>query len=110
MTLLASHNLCKGIAVVDFYISAIKFNADQTFIEQVKVRRNSGSQIGPELLADRAFIADLITVGDIKFKTVIRGEKGWVPGADVFVARGLYLVTDAHAPARLNLHNLPRFQ
>lgn len=95
--------------MVDFYISAIKFNSDQTFIEQVKVRRNTGSQIGPELLADRAFIADLITVGDIKFKTLVRGQKGWLPRADIFVARGLYLVTDAHAPARLNLHNLPRF-
>lgn len=95
--------------MVDFYISAIKFNSDQTFIEQVKVRRNTGSQIGSELLADRAFIADLITVGDIKFKTLVRGQKGWLPGADIFVARGLYLVTDAHAPARLNLHNLPRF-
>ena len=95
--------------MVDFYSSAIKFNSDQTFIEQVKVRRNTGSQIGPELLADRAFIADLITVGDIKFKTLVRGQKGWLPGADIFVARGLYLVTDAHAPARLNLHNLPRF-
>ncbi len=94
--------------MVDFYISAIKFNSDQTFIEQVKVRRNTGSQIGPELLADRAFIADLITVGDIKFKTLVRGQKGWLPGADIFVARGLYLVTDAHAPARLNLGRIEK--
>lgn len=95
--------------MVDFYISAIKFNPEQTFIEQVKIRRNTAGRIGPEMLADRAFVADLITVSNIRFKTAIRSQEGWVLGADIFVARGLYLVTDAHAPARVNLHNLPRF-
>lgn len=96
--------------MADFFISAIKLSSNGHYIEQVKVRKNAGQQMGPELLVDREFVADLITMSDLKFKTCIKSTKGWVAGADIYVTRGMYLVTDAHAPAKMNLHNLPRFQ
>ena len=99
----------KKSAAADFYISAVRFNEEETFIEQVKVRKNYGPSVGPEWIADRALIAELINSSRLTFKTCIKNGRVWVPGADIYVARGIYLVTDGHARYELILHNLPRF-
>lgn len=96
--------------MADFYISGVKFSPHGNFISQVKVRKKSGNQVGPELVVDREFVAQLLTVTNLKFKTCIRGVAGWIPGADIQVARGIYLISDPNAPAKVNLHNLPKFE
>lgn len=99
------------IAMVDFYISAIKMDSTNQHIEFVKVHEDLGDKIGPGTVNSRAFVGELIRKGKAEFKTIIynKEKKLWFDGAKVEVMADDYITTDPNKTKRDNLGNLPTF-
>ncbi len=96
----------KEMNMTDFYICAIHRDKPGGHIQQVKVIK-SGKAL--KMIADRAFVAELITLGNTKFKTIFMENGAWRNGADVHVVDGEFLATDRNARKEDNLESLPTF-
>lgn len=92
--------------MTDFYICAIHRDKPGGHIQQVKVIK-SGKAL--QMTTDRAFVAELITLGNTKFKTIFMVNGAWRYGADVHVVDGEFLATDRNARKEDNLESLPTF-
>lgn len=97
--------------MVNFCVTAVRYNEDKDHIEAVKVHeeKENGAKIGPGRTVDRAFVADLIRKGLATFQTRVQVPDGWAVGADIHVIEDQYLSTDRNSRTRDNLGNLPPF-
>jgi hypothetical protein len=96
----------KEFNMADFFISGIRREKPGGHIQQVQVIK-SGKAV--RMTADRAFVADLITLGKTTFQTIFWENNAWRYGAHVHVVDGEYLATDRNARKEDNLENLPAF-
>lgn len=92
--------------MADFFITAIRRNTPSGHIEQVQVIKAGTSK---RKTSDRAFVADLITLGKTTFQTLFSVNGEWRRGAYVHVVDGEYLATDRNAKTEDNLESLPNF-
>jgi hypothetical protein len=100
--------------MVDFCISAVRYNEKREHIVYLKVRerKTSGTKwsVGPARTVARAFVADLIRLNKASFETIVKGKDDlWWHGAHVHVVDDEYLSTDRNQTKRDNLGNLPEF-
>lgn len=97
--------------MTDFYISAIRKDITKTHIEKVQVHKVNGTTFGKALTTDRAFVANLIDLGETTFKTITKNAVGdkWSIGAVVHVIDDDFLTTDPNKTKKDNLGNLPLF-
>lgn len=103
-----------GGIMVDFCISAVRYNEKREHIDYLKVheRTTSGTNwsFGPYRIVARAFVADLIRLNKASFETIVQGKDDlWRRGADVHVVDEIYLSTDRNQTKRDNLSNLPEY-
>ncbi|MFJ2984885.1 MULTISPECIES: DUF3892 domain-containing protein [unclassified Pseudomonas] len=92
--------------MADFYIYAVRREKPSGHIQQVKVIKNGKAL---QMTTDRAFVADLITLGKTTFQTIFWENGGWRYGAHVHVVDGEFLATDRNARKEDNLESLPTF-
>lgn len=92
--------------MADFFISGIRREKPSGHIQQVQVIR-SGTAV--RMITDRAFVAELITLGKTTFQTVFWQNNAWRYGAYVHVVDGVYIATDRNARTEDNLESLPTF-
>lgn len=92
-----------------YYISAVRMDANNQHIEYVKIIKG-GKGAADATVNSRQFVAELISDGATKFKTItLNAANQWVNGADVHVIDNIYLTTDRNSTRRDNLGSLPRF-
>ena len=99
---------------IDYYVSEVKFNSDDTHISKLKVYTvNEGGKFSPDKpqILTRPDIVKLIEEGK-KFKTIVKkpDEKGWNMGSDLTIqpVSTKYLKTVQDNSTKDNLDNLPR--
>lgn len=96
----------------DYGISAVRFNARHTHIDQVQVTQDQGDSFGPSSTARRDDVVSAIRRG-VKFVTIFRSATNqWNRGQPVFVDRinGIdFLKTVPNGKPIDNLDNLPEF-
>ncbi|MEE4180948.1 DUF3892 domain-containing protein [Pseudomonas viridiflava] len=92
--------------MADFFISGIRREKPGGHIQQVQVIK-SGDSI--RMTTDRAFVANLITLGKTTFQTLFWKDNAWRYGAYVHVVDGVFLATDQNAKTEDNLESLPTF-
>jgi hypothetical protein len=96
----------------DYGITAVRYNSQETHIDQVKARKSNGETFGQELIYTRQSVIDALKQG-YTFVTVNNGTNGKLTrGEDVRIVKinGVeYIRTDANNIAKDNLGNLPRF-
>jgi len=96
----------------DYLISAVRYNAAETHIEEVRVHDDLGDTVGPPLMIKRTTVVERLE-GGYTFVTIVKSSDGsWRKGARVRVVtvRGTkFIRTDADRTAEDNLGNLPRF-
>lgn len=96
----------------DFLISAVRYSADETHIERVRVREDLGDKVGripKEFL--RAEVVKNIKSGKT-YVTIFRSQNEWKKGQDVHIIKvgnEEFMRTDKNQKARDNLENLPTF-
>lgn len=105
--------------MVDFCISAVRYNETREHITVVRVherttheRRPDGTtwSIGPARAVSRAFIADLIRLNKVSFETIVKLDSGkWQRGAHVHCVGKGYLSTERNHSTSDNLSDLPEF-
>jgi hypothetical protein len=96
--------------MIDFCITAVKYNHDRSHIDSVRVREEKGRELGPNRTVPRAFVADLIRLKKASFQTRLQtSEREWRVGAEVHLIDGEYLTTDKNSKKWDNLENLPEF-
>lgn len=103
-----------GGDMVDFCISAVRYNEKKEHITYVKVHERKVADkkwsIGRPRTVSRAFVADLIRLKKASFETIVKRDDGlWYHGAHVHVIDESYLSTDKNNSKRDNLSNLPEF-
>ena len=96
----------------DYGISAVRFNARHTHIDQVQITPDQGAQFGPSSTHQRDDVVSAIRRG-VKFVTIFRGAgNNWQRGQPVFIDRinGVdFLKTVPNGKPIDNLDNLPEF-
>ena len=96
----------------DLLISAVRYNADKTRIEGVRVRKDLGDKIGPANESTRAAVVKNIKNG-VSYMTILKGKDGkWNKGQEVHIIKVKneeFIRTDKNAVASDNLGNLPEF-
>jgi len=94
----------------DYLISAVRYDASGSRIQQVRVH---GTTVGPASIWRRAEVARAIVRRGCSFCTIRKSTDGkWRHGADVHVLRlrgELFLRTDGNATEADNLGELPEF-
>ena len=96
--------------MADFCITAVRYNQTRSHIEQLHVREEKPTEIGPSRIVPRIFVADLIRLRKATFQTRIKGTDDlWKLGAQVHLLEDIYLTTDKNSTTRDNLGNLPEF-
>lgn len=96
--------------MVDFCITAVRYNKDRSHIEYVQVREEKPGKVGVPRTVSRAFVADLIRRGNAAFQTRTKtAENKWALGAGVHLIEDEYLTTDRNSTERDNLGSLPEF-
>ncbi|QPB79513.1 DUF3892 domain-containing protein [Proteus sp. GOKU] len=95
--------------MTDFYIVAIKMDAENQHIDYVKTIQAGKADIDATINA-RQFIAELINENLASFQTAIQDKNGdWSYGATVRVIDSVYLTTEPNGTTRDNLDSLPKF-
>lgn len=99
--------------MTDFYISAIRMDSTGQHIEWVKTHKktsDSAMQTSGSVNS-RQFIAELISIGRVEFRTVTwnSSTSKWAIGAKVEVMADGYITTDPNKTKKDNLGNLPEF-
>lgn len=95
----------------DYGISAVRYDSDDEYIDQVKVHKDNGDPIGAgETWSRKEVLSDM---DDSKtFVTILKNDDKWKKGEGVHIITvdGLrFLRTDANKKSKDNLENLPRF-
>lgn len=95
----------------EYLVIAVAYEENQEHIDWLLVTRRIDGKINRIWVADRDWVADLITTKSASFKTALKNPntKKFEPGADIHVYEDVYLSTDRNASERDNLSNLPRF-
>ena len=97
----------------DYVISDVRYNAEETHIEKVKVHVDLGETVGKaEEEQTRATIVANIKSGITYVTGVKKPDGNWDRGEDVRIIEvdnKEFIRTDANAKASDNLGNLPRF-
>jgi hypothetical protein len=95
----------------DFLISAVRYSADGTHIERVRVHEDLGDKVGSAKESSRTEVVENIKSGK-SYITILKGQKGWKKGQDVHiitVQNKEFIRTDKNQIASDNLENLPTF-
>jgi hypothetical protein len=95
----------------DFLISAIRYHADRTHIDRVRVHEDSGENVGSVQESTRSAVVANIKKGVI-YMTIFKKDNNWQKGQDVRIIKvgsEEFIRTDANAKASDNLENLPEF-
>lgn len=96
----------------DYLISAVSYNAAETHIENVRVHKDEGDNLGSASVWKRSSVVENLDAG-YSFMTITKGNDGkWYQGAKVSIVTvsGVkYIRTDADATPEDNLGSLPRF-
>jgi hypothetical protein len=95
----------------DFCISAVRYDADETHIERVKVHEDLGDKIGGGKDTEREIVVANIDNGKT-YVTIRKKEGKWNKGEDVHIVtvKGKkYIRTDKNAVTKDNLENLPTY-
>ncbi|NTY90447.1 DUF3892 domain-containing protein [Pseudomonas putida] len=90
----------------DFYISGIRRDKPGGHIQQVQLIKDGTNK---RLTSDRAFVADLINLGQTTFQTIFWDKDKWRFGEHVHTVDGEFLATDRNARKEDNLESLPTF-
>ena len=97
---------------IDFWISAVRFNAEHTHNDKIRGYPTIGDKLGTYAEWARKDVVSSIEQGH-SFATMYKGSDGnWKMGEDVriVVVNGIkYLRTDSNSKAADNLGNLPEF-
>lgn len=102
---------------IDFYITGVSYNSDETEIKSVEVRLRLEPITGmKEVSSDvrrvsRGFIYDLLRTEKIVFYTATyNSEKNtYQRGAEVIIYGKKYITTAGNKKEKDNLENLPQF-
>ena len=95
--------------MVDYGISAVRYDSARAYIAKVRVHPYSGGLVGVGAEWARSDVVAAIERRK-SFETLLRGVSGWRKGQDVqiIVVNGVkYLRTDKNSTPRDNLENLP---
>jgi len=96
----------------DLLISAVRYSADETHIETVRVRKDLGESVGTAKECSRSDVVKNIKSG-LTYLTILKSEKGkWRKGQEVHtikVGNEEFVRTDKNSVAKDNLENLPEF-
>lgn len=96
----------------DYLISAVRYNAAGTHIDQVEVRTDNGDSVGAPSSWARADVVKSLE-GASTFVTITKGSNDkWQRGAEVRIIEvnsTKYIRTDADATPEDNLESLPTF-
>jgi Protein of unknown function (DUF3892) len=96
----------------DFLISGVRYNAEETHIDQVQSHIDEGDSVGPTTRMPRTRVVELLEEKKT-FSTITKGTDGkWNRGALVQIVRvngTKFIRTDADRTASDNLGSLPRF-
>jgi len=96
----------------DFLISAVRYNAEETHIEMVRVHEDLGDNVGDVKEILREGIVAGIKNGKT-YLTIFKTNEGkWKKGEDVRIIRigdEEFIRTDRNATPKDNLGSLPRF-
>ncbi|MEQ4539749.1 MAG: DUF3892 domain-containing protein [Billgrantia sp.] len=95
----------------DYGISAVRYDSNDEYIDQVKVHKDNGDSIGAGETWSRKEV--LSKMDDSKtFVTILKNDDKWKKGEDVHIITvegRRFLRTDANKKSKDNLENLPRF-
>lgn len=95
----------------DFLISAVRYSADGTHIERVRVHEDLGDKVGSAKESLRTEVVRNIKSGKT-YVTIFKSQNEWNKGQDVHrikVGNEEFIRTDKNQKARDNLENLPTF-
>ena len=96
----------------DFLISAVRYSADETHIETVRVHKDLGESVGSAKVSSRIDVVNNIKSG-LAYLTILKSADGdWRKGQEVHiieVGNEEFIRTDKNSVARDNLENLPEF-
>jgi hypothetical protein len=96
----------------DYGVSAVRYDADEQYIEKVRVHVDNGDTIGSGEAWNRQDVVSKLDNGKT-FTTIIQGSDGkWKKGQDIHIITvdgRRYLRTDANRGKSDNLESLPRF-
>jgi len=97
----------------DYLISAVRYNAAETHIDQVRCHTDQGDSVGSPVNKARQTVVASIESGTT-YATIYKdsNSSSWNRGADVRVVRidgTNYIRTDADKTKMDNLGNLPRY-
>lgn len=96
--------------MADFCITAVRYNHDRSHIAYVRVNEEKPSEIGPDRMVARDFVADLIRLKKATFQTRTKTPEGkWRVGAEVHLIDDIYITTNKNSTKQDNLGNLPEF-
>lgn len=90
----------------NFYVAGIRKDKATGHIQQVQVIKHGTSK---KLIADREFVARLISLDHTTFQTIYRVGDNWRYGAMVHVLDEIFLATNANTKKEDNLESLPEF-
>jgi len=96
----------------DLLISAVRYSADETHIEKVRVHEDLGEQVGSPKISSRTDVVSNIK-NRLTYMTIVKNAKGnWRKGQEVHTIRvgnEEFIRTDKNSVAKDNLENLPEF-
>ena len=96
----------------DLLISAVRYSADETHIEMVRVHEDLGENVGSPKVSSRTDVVNNIKSG-LTYLTILKTAEGnWRKGQEVHtikVGNEEFIRTDKNSVAKDNLENLPEF-
>jgi len=95
----------------DFLISAVRYSADGTHIEKVRVHEDKGDTVGSPSESLRTEVVNNIKNGKT-YVTIFKEQDKWKKGQDVHIIKvgnEEFIRTDKNQIARDNLENLLTF-
>lgn len=100
-----------GWLMSEYLVIAVAYAEEDEHIDWLLITRRIDGKLNRVWVADRNWVADLITTKSASFKTAVKNPttKKFEPGADIHVYEDAFLSTDPNALERDNLANLPRF-
>ena len=104
--------MLKLVKWADYLISAVRYDADKTRIEKVKVHQDLGDTVGSPSESTRSTVVANIKSGN-SYMTILKGQNGkWKKGQEVHIieiGNEEFIRTDKNPEASDNLENLPEF-
>lgn len=95
----------------DYGISAIRYDSDDQYIDQVKVHEDKGDTIGASKNWSRKEVLSAMD-DDKTFSTILKENEKWKKGQDVHIITvdgRRFLRTDANKKSKDNLEKLPKY-